>query len=114
MSVDFDTSELDGLATDLAAAGPKATIVSSAAMSAIAAQMRDDARSAAPVNTGELRDSIRVRGGADYRIVEATARHAFFVEFGTSDTSPQPYLWPQAGRASERMAEALSAINPLD
>lgn len=114
MSVDFDASELDGLAAELAAAGPKALLASSAHMTQIAAQLRDDAKAAAPVDTGELRDSIEVQGGKDYRIVRATAEHAFFVEFGTSDTPPQPFLWPQVGKASVALSWALESIDPFD
>lgn len=70
----------------------------------------------APEDTGELKGSmIAVRlpnGGA---AAEVRARHADFVEFGTSDTPAQPYARPAAerarkewvGDASNRMREAL-------
>lgn len=115
MTVSFDTSELDGLASDLAAAGPKVRAASSSEMTAAAAQLRDDARNAAPVDTGELKSSIHVRGGKGYRDIIADARHAFFVEFGTSDTPPQPYMWPQVPAAEKRLADALEAVaDPFD
>lgn len=108
MSAEFDVSELDDLVADLAAAPKKAERVSSKRMTEIARQFRDDAQAAAPVDTGELRDSFEIQGGKDYRIVKATARHAFFVEFGTSDTPPQPFMWPQVPRAAEAMQDALA------
>lgn len=115
MSVSFDVSQVEALADDLGAAPVKVEKVSSAKMTEIAAQLRDDAKAAAPVDTGDLRDSIEVQGGRDYRIVRATARHAFFVEFGTSDTPPQPYLWPQVPRAAEAMTEAFAELgDPFD
>lgn len=106
MSANIDVSELAGLAADLAAAGPKVTVVSSRKMTEIASKLRDDARSAAPVDTGDLRDSIKVRGGAGWRIVVADVRHAPFVEFGTSDTAPQPFLWPQVPAAAQALTDA--------
>jgi HK97 gp10 family phage protein len=44
----------------------------------------------APVDTGELRDSIHQEGG----LVVATANHAGFVEFGTYKMAAQPYFIP--------------------
>lgn len=70
----------------------------------------------APEDTGELKGSmVAVRlpkGGA---AAEVRARHADFVEFGTSDTPAQPFARPAAERArrewvndsSNRMREAL-------
>lgn len=110
MSVDFDMSELSRLADDLGKVAPRVKRASSAEMTRIAAQLRDDAQAAAPVDTEALRDSIKVRGGADYRIVLADVRHAFFVEFGTSDTAPQPFLWPQAPKAARALEEALGDV----
>lgn len=115
MSVEFDLSEVTRLAADLAAAPAKVTRVSSQKMTEIAAELRDAARASAPVDTGELRASIQVQGGQDYRIVRATARHAFFVEFGTGDTAPQPFLWPHVGRTAEQMSEAFAELgDPFD
>lgn len=58
----------------------------------------EEAQKLAPVDTGELRDSIaylvrRVQTG--YAIViTAGAEHALYVELGTSRMSAQPYLRP--------------------
>lgn len=114
MSVEFDTSELDDLMAQFKASDRKAKLASSAAMTKIAADLADDARGSVPVDTGELKSSIRVQGGKDYRIVLADARHAMFVEFGTSDTAPQPYMWPHVPKASKALAEALEDIGPFD
>lgn len=56
----------------------------------------------APVETGELRDSIREEDG---RVV-ATAPHAGFVEFGTYRMAAQPYFIP----GMEDARAALSGI----
>ena len=113
MSIEFDMSEVNALAAEFAAAPVKATMVSSASMTTIAAKLRDDARAAAPVATGALRNSIVVRSGRDHRTVSATAPYSSFVEFGTSDTAPQPFMWPQVPAASRALEEALLKIDPF-
>ena len=114
MSVDFDMSQVSALAAELANAAPKAAVVSSVLMTRIAAEMANDARAAVAVDTGETRASIRVESSEDSRVVIADSRAAFFLEFGTSDTAPQPFMWSQAPKASERLAQALEGINPFD
>ncbi len=52
------------------------------------------ARARAPVETGTLRDSIRVRPTDTGRAVEATAFYAHMVENGTVKTPPRPFLVP--------------------
>lgn len=108
--VSVDTSELTTLANELAAAAPKAERVSSTKLSEIAQQMRDDAVARAPEDTGDLKASIYLRGGKDYRMVGSELRYAFFVEFGTSDTAPQPYLWPAARTAEESLFRELEKL----
>lgn len=115
MNISVDTGELERLADDLAQAAPRVVKASSASMTRIANQIRDDAKGMAPVDTGELRDSIKIQGGLDYRIVYTDVRYGPFVEFGTSVMSPQPYLWPQAGPAQTALVEAMERdSNPLD
>jgi hypothetical protein len=57
----------------------------------------EDAKTRVPVLTGELRDSI----GPDEDGYGAGADYAPFVEYGTSDTAPQPFIGPSADRAEE-------------
>jgi len=109
--VSFDMSEVADLAAELAAVPARVVRLSSSTMTRIAGKLRDEAKAAAPVDTGELRDSIEIQGGEGYRIVRATAGHAYYVEFGTGDTAPQPYLWPAAGRAGVAMSEAFEQIS---
>lgn len=49
-------------------------------------------RSLVPVDTGRLRDSISAEGNE----AGPTVPYASFVEFGTSDTAPQSFVWPAA------------------
>lgn len=105
MSMDADFSEVLALADELAEAGPKVEKVSSAKLSEVAAKLRDDAKTAAPVDTGALQASIYLRGGRDVRYVGSDIRYGSFVEFGTSKMSPRPWLFPAAGRAQERLLD---------
>lgn len=60
----------------------------------------DLARGLAPVDSGRLRDGIRVEayGGTGAAVISAAA-HSAMVEYGTSRMPPQPYLLPAAEAA---------------
>jgi HK97 gp10 family phage protein len=60
-----------------------------------AAQVAEDAKALAPVDTGELRDSIEVVKTDDlhYQVV-AMAPYAIEVELGTATQAAQPFLFP--------------------
>lgn len=69
----------------------------------LAEEILDDAQQRVPVDTGDLRDSGFVDGGdSDYRI-GFDADYAAFVEYGTGDTDPQPYLEPAALQSRGRL-----------
>lgn len=65
------------------------------AISHLADDIADDAQRYAPVDTGELVNSIHVvqLGPKSARIV-ADAPHAGFVEFGTENMDAQPFMRP--------------------
>lgn len=60
----------------------------------------DLARAGAPVETGELRDSIE--GSRNRARVVATAPHAAAVEFGTVEHAPNPFLRAAQAEAAGR------------
>ena len=73
-------------------------------VSVAAAAIRDEARRTAPVDSGDLRDSIgyHVEGDtAEVKIMGANRSgvwYAQFVEFGTSKQPAQPFMGPAAER----------------
>jgi HK97 gp10 family phage protein len=75
--------------------------------------IRDEAKLAVPVDTGELRDAIvvrRVRGRAGEAVVgflKPTSRRAHLTEFGTSKASARPFMRPALD------AGARAAINAI-
>jgi len=85
--------------------------------------MAERARELVPVWTGGLRDSIAgwvADEDSPTAVVGASAAHAAFVELGTSDTEPQPYLRPamddpllaaEAARRSRAMQAGSTAVN---
>lgn len=66
-----------------------------------------DARQFAPVDEGELRASIEPRTTDEGGEVVATADHAAYVEFGTSNMSAQPYMLPAAEIARTKFVQAV-------
>jgi HK97 gp10 family phage protein len=72
----------------------------------------EQARQLAPVDTGELRDSITFevrRTATTFAIVVlAGAEHALYVELGTSRMSAQPYLRPVLDRIGEQYRQFLA------
>ena len=97
----------------------------------IAEEVKTEAKDLVPVDTGALRDSIRlivtavsagditrvgVRAGG-YEVNPKTGNlvnYAVYVEFGTSRQSPQPYLIPAASKkASQIMRRLLKELTLL-
>lgn len=109
--MDFDFSEVDALARELAAAGPRVEQRSeSQVLQKFGSEWRDKAVATAPVRTGELRGSIYLRGGKGYRKIGSDVRQGFFQEFGTSVMAPQPWLWIHAGDVHARMDAEMSKL----
>lgn len=89
-----------------------------AAVDDIVEWIGEDAQDNAPVDTGELRDSIewlveRVAGMVVEGEVVVGADHGPFVEFGTVHMQAQPYLAPaidaNRGRIVRRVERAVSS-----
>ena len=114
MTVHFDLSEVKALAASLDHAGPKATSSANVHVKAAASRLAADARSDVAVRSGATRASIRVEDGDESSVVIADSDAAFYLEFGTSDTAPQPFLWPHAPAAAARLAKAMEDITPFN
>jgi len=106
----FDASEVNHLAADLAAAPAKVAAGSPRQVNSAAQGLQRDAQRFAPVLTGRLRESIRVTGHGLSAEVVATARYSDYVEYGTSDTAPQPFMRPAAELAGPRLADGLGDV----
>lgn len=106
----MDRSQVDAFGAALAAAGARVVPAAGKAVQSTAGAVRATAQAAAPVRLGELRDSIRVLGAGLSAVVEATAPHAPYVEYGTSRMAPQPFMAPAADTGEAALASALEAV----
>lgn len=94
-----DVSELLALADDLKAAGGKVRYQVAKAVADTTEQVRAAAEARAPRRTGTLAGSITGSARGLRGTVEATARYAEFVEYGTYKDEPQPFMAPAADEA---------------
>lgn len=59
-----------------------------------AEEIKELAKELVPVNTGKLRDSIKIeKEGSDF-IIGSDEEYSGFVEYGTLHQSPQPFMRP--------------------
>lgn len=78
----------------------------------VALDMEAEAKMSAPVDTGNLKNSIAASriGGAAWEVI-AGAEYAAYVEYGTSRGAPaQPYFTPAYNRAADNLDSALAQI----
>ena len=71
-----------------------------------------DAKTLAPVDTGNLRGSITTdaRTGDLVAVVEATASYSAYIEWGTSKMQPQPFMQPAQDRNTPPFLEAIASL----
>ncbi len=115
MSVEFDFSEVDRLATDFSTAATKIVPeTESKVLSPAARQVRAAASAAAPRLTGALAGSVYIRDGKGSRTVGSDLKQGFFQEFGTSRHPPQPWLFAAGDKGGDEMAKLFEQIaDPL-
>lgn len=84
----------------------------SAVVRKVAFDTEADAKRLAPVDTGNLRNSITtaVTGDGLTAAVVATASYAPFVELGTSRMAPQPFMGPATDRNKEAFYDAMAQL----
>lgn len=112
--MDADFSEVMRFASDLGEVGPKVLKRARVAVQAVCAQTKRDAQILAPVDTGNLRNSITyetsLKLGGTSGVVGPTAEYGAYVEFGTSRMGPQPYMGPATERGAASFYAAMDAI----
>lgn len=109
MSSDF--TQIGKLAGDLGRARGKVAKSVGIVLDKTAASVQRTAQMRAPVDTGNLRNSIGVsRTGATSREIGPTANYGVFVEFGTSRMGPQPFMGPALESVRPSFEQAMSEI----
>ena len=109
MTVRFDLSEVNNLATDLATAPAKVRGEISKALTRSVNTMFGDVQASVPVDTGELRSSLEKSPASGLsRAVWSNTRAAFFQEHGTSRHAPQPSFFPALEREAPNFESAVA------
>jgi HK97 gp10 family phage protein len=107
----MDIEGIDDAVRAIAEAGSAAREAAEGAVGEEAEAVADDMRAGAPYDTGELHDSIEAEHDGLEGSAQATARHAEYVEEGTSRTPAQPFAQPASvaaeGRFPDRVADAI-------
>ena len=100
------------LSADLRTEGHAAARRTALAIRKTAKDIERDAKVLAPVDTGNLRNSITstVRGLTGE--VGPTADYGAYVEEGTSRMGPQPYMGPATDRNAALFVQAMDKIDP--
>lgn len=110
----IDLDGLGGLRAELRRAGPRTERLAEQALRRIATAIQADAKRAAPVDTGALRNSISTsvtrHGGSVTAEVGPTVHYGGFVELGTSRRAPRPYVGPAFDRHAPEFVEALRTL----
>lgn len=113
---DIDLSDLNRLAVDLAKAGGAVGALAAVVIKKSAADIERDAKMFAPVDTGNLRNSISHTITGDGRTasisaeIGPTASYGHHVEYGTSTQGPAAYMGPAFDRHAGLFVEALGRI----
>ena len=84
----------------------------SAVVRKVAFDTQADAQRLAPVDTGNLRNSVTtaVQGDGLRAAVVATASYSRWVEEGTSRMAPQPFMGPATDRNAPAFREAMQRL----
>lgn len=80
------------------------------AVARTALRIQDDAKRAAPVDTGRLRNSIATEVDGLNARVGTNTEYAPYVEFGTRFQPAQPYLFPAAEAARDPFHREIAAL----
>jgi len=112
MAISIDASDLNALSAELAATGTKAGRMANDLIRKTTSDIERDAKTFAPVDTGNLRSSIRSRisaGGLASEITP-TAAYAHFVEHGTSRMAPHAFMGPALDRNTPGFVSAAEKL----
>ena len=115
MTDGLDFAGVNALVIDLTQAAASTAPKVVAAVHKTASDIEGTSKNFAPVDTGNLRNSIGIDyGGEEFRFAEAnigpTADYGAFVEFGTSTHAPQAYMGPALDRHGYQLDAALATI----
>jgi HK97 gp10 family phage protein len=103
-------NEYDRYAADLTRAANDLDEDAEQAVERVAVGSLAVAQARVPVLTGRLRSEIRVRRRGLVVAIESPTPYAVFVEYGTSDTPPQPFMAPAFEYGAVRLVREVEKI----
>lgn len=115
MGVHLDVSEARAVAARVSDAGPRIGAAASAILRKTALDIEADAKELAPVDTGDLQNSISTtitgdgRHGSMSAEIGPTVEYGIYQEYGTSRMAAQPYMGPAYDRRVAGYTSALAS-----
>jgi HK97 gp10 family phage protein len=116
MGLNIDLTDARAVASRIGTSGGRIGAAASAALRKTALDIEADAKQLAPVDTGNLRNSISSditgdgRHGAMSAEIGPTAEYGVYQEYGTSTQPGQPFLSPAYDRRIGPYSEALAQL----
>lgn len=116
MGINVDTSQVRALSSRIALAGARVGAQGAAALRKTALDIEADAKQLAPVDTGNLKNSISTsftgdgRSGGMTAEVGPTAEYGIYQEFGTSTQPGTPFMGPAYDRRVPGYLDALAQL----
>jgi HK97 gp10 family phage protein len=116
VGISIDVSEVRALGSRLQTAGGRVGSLASTALRKTAYDIEADAKILAPVDTGNLRNSISTTISGDGRFgtmtaeIGPTAEYGIYQEFGTSTQPGTPFMGPAFDRRVPGYTSALADI----
>lgn len=106
----FDVSELRSLETALKAGAEKVEDLVPRVVAKVAFDIEASAKAGAPVDTGNLKNSISTDVDGLTAEIGPTASYAMYVEYGTSRMRPQPFMGPAVDANIGNFEKALEQV----
>ena len=109
--MDWETGELKKLSADLGKASIETTRKAGQVVAKAAADVERIAKTAAPVDTGNLRNSIGTSmQGPLAAEIGPTASYGIYLEFGTYKMAASPYMGPAIDRVGPLFTAAMEQL----
>ena len=111
MDIEFEVSQVRALAADLTKASTSAQLKAGQVVRKAGADLERIAKQRAPVDTGNLRNSIGTTAHSPTSVeVGPTASYAAYVELGTYKMAAQPYMGPATDAVEPLFVAAMEKI----
>lgn len=116
MGVTIDTSQVRALGSRIAASTGRVGAGASAALRRTALAIEADAKALAPVDTGDLQNSVSTtitgdgRHGSMTAEIGPTVEYGIYQEFGTSTQAGTPFMGPAYDRQVPGYTAALAKL----